>query len=276
MVKCVDNRPIGIFDSGLGGLTVLKAVNSLLPDESLVYFGDCGRTPYGVKSKETIVRYTFQNARFLMSQGIKLLVIACNTSSAYGFELLRQELPIPVIEVVGPGASAAVKSSVARKVGVIGTTATIGSGAYEHAIKAIDPQMEVYTKACPLFVPFVEEGRTWWQHEAVKIVAEDYLGEFDGQGIDSLVLGCTHYPLLCDVIREVVGEGIILINSASEVAVCVKERIETLDIAAQPGNTPKLSFYTSDSVEKFEPLCSAILEHPISERSVLKIDIERF
>ena len=275
-MKCVDNRPIGIFDSGLGGLTVLKAVNNLLPEESLVYFGDCGRTPYGVKSKETIVRYTFQNARFLMSQGVKLLVIACNTSSAYGFELLRQELPIPVIEVVGPGAGAAVKSTATRKVGVIGTTATIGSGAYEHAIKAIDPQTEVYAKACPLFVPFVEEGRTWWRHEAVKIVAEDYLSEFDGRGIDSLVLGCTHYPLLCDVIREVVGEGIHLINSASEVAVCVKERIETMGIAAQPGNSPELSFYTSDSVEKFEPLCSAILEHPISQHSVLKIDIEKY
>ena len=272
----VDNRPIGIFDSGLGGLTVLKAVKSLLPEESLVYFGDCGRTPYGVKSKETIIRYTFQNARFLMNQGVKLLVIACNTSSAYGFELLKNELPIPVIEVVGPGASAAVKVTNSRKIGVIGTTATVGSGAYLHAIKAIDGQMEVYTKACPLFVPFVEEGRTLWRHEAVRIVAEDYLSVFNGCEIDCLVLGCTHYPLLSDVIREVIGDGITLINSAHEVANSVKERIESLGIVSEPGHTAQFSFYTSDSVEKFEPLCSAILEHPIPKQIVVKIDIEKY
>ena len=272
----VDNRPIGIFDSGLGGLTVLKAVHSLLPDESLVYFGDCGRAPYGVKSKETIIRFTFQNARFLMSKDVKLLVIACNSSSAYAFELLRRELSIPVIEVIAPGAHAAAKVTKQQKVGVIGTTATVGSGAYEQAIKAVNPQIEVHTKACPLFVPFVEEGKTWWQHQAVEIVAEDYLAGFRELKIDSLVLGCTHYPLLAEVIHRVLGEGIVLINSASEVAVSVKEKIEALGISSEPGHGSELSFYTSDSVEKFEPLCSAILEHSIQERHAVKVDIENY
>ena len=272
----MDDRPIGVFDSGLGGLTVLKAVRKLLPKENIVYFGDCGRAPYGVKSKKTIINFTFQDTRFLMSKGIKLLVIACNTSSAYSYEQVRDKLDIPVIEVIGPGARAAVKTTKNAKVGVIGTAATVNSKAYEIAIHQLNQAIEVSSKACPLFVPLVEEGAYWWQNEVTEKIAETYLAHFKELQIDSLVLGCTHYPLLSAVIKKVLGTGITLISSADEVAISVKDTLEKQRIYCEGIGRPNLSFYTSDSVEKFEPLCSAILGEFGETASIENIDIEKY
>ena len=219
----MDNRPIGVFDSGLGGLTVLKEIRNLLPTESIVYFGDSGRAPYGTKSKETVIKYTFQNIRFLLNQDIKMIVIACNTASACSIDLVKHSFDIPVVEVVEPGSVSAVRETVNKKVGVIGTIATVNSGVYEKAISRLDPSIEIFQKACPMFVPLVEEG--WWENDIAQRIAEEYLLSLKEKGIDSLVLGCTHYPLLHNTISKVMGEGVKLVSSALEVAKVVKEVI---------------------------------------------------
>ncbi|MCL2162796.1 MAG: glutamate racemase [Oscillospiraceae bacterium] len=273
----MDNRAIGVFDSGLGGLTVLKAIRDILPKESIVYFGDCGRTPYGVKSKETILNYTYQNVRFLMEMDIKLLVIACNTSSAYAYELIKKTLSIPVIEVIKPGARAGRIATRNGKVGVIGTNATIESGAYIKAIRELDPGIEVFSRACPLFVPLVEEGEFWWDNDVTEKVARVYLEGFKEDGIDTLVLGCTHYPLLRGAIQRVMGKDTVLVSSAEEAAKSVKRALQEFDIeAVDEDGRQKLSLYTSDSVEKFEPLCSSILKCRIEELRALNVNIEEY
>ena len=294
----MDDRPIGIFDSGLGGLTVLKEMRKILPAERFVYFGDCGRTPYGVKSPETVRRYSFQNTRFFIEIGVKLLVIACNTSSACAFNVIEEALEFPVIEVIRPGSAAAARSTRNKKVGVIGTSATIASRVYEDVFYGIDPSIEIFTKACPLFVPLAEEGPRWWGHESARVIAAEYLGGLRETGIDCLLLGCTHYPLLAAVIREVIGADIGLISSARAVAAEARDRLESLGMlregqgtvegrelgesgksgkSGKPGepSEPGVSFYTSDSPEKFEPLCVAILGESADAR-VQKLDIEKY
>lgn len=270
----MDNRPIGIFDSGLGGLTVLKEVMELMPRESIVYFGDSGRAPYGVKSRETVIKYTFQDIRFLMSQDIKMIVIACNTASVCAIETVQDYFDIPIIEVIKPGAAAGAKTTSNKKVGVIGTILTVSSGAYERAINAIDDTIQVYSKACPLFVPLVEEGPEWWDDEITYQIALKYLTPLKQADIDTLVLGCTHYPLLQKTISRVLGEKVRLVSSAQEVARVVKRVIEENNIAAEENNKPIYKFFTSDSIEKFEPLCSAILNRTIT--SAEKVDIEKY
>ena len=284
----MDDRAIGVFDSGLGGLTVLKAIRGLLPDEGLVYFGDCGRAPYGVKSKETIINYTYQNVRFLMSKEIKLLVIACNTASAYGYGPVKQKLDIPVIEVITPGALAGRAATRNGRIGVIGTNATINSGAYVKAIKGLDPGIEVFSKACPLFVPLAEEGQFWWDSEVTVSVAKIYLGELVDEGIDTLVLGCTHYPLLRGAIQGVMGERVALVNSADEAAKSVKRALGEFGLEAAPGHfagrgcnprqgqAKKLRLYTSDSAERFKPLCSSILKCGFEDLLVSKVNIDEY
>ena len=273
----MDNRPVGVFDSGLGGLTVLKEMRRLLPDEHIIYFGDCGRAPYGIKSPETIRRYTFQNIRFFLDAGVKLLVIACNTSSAYGYEHVAGALDIPVVEVIRPGAAEAVRATRNKRIGVIGTSATVSSGIYQKVIKRLDPSVEVYAKACPLFVPLAEEGPRWWRHESARVIAREYLGGFGETGIDCLVLGCTHYPLLDGVIREAVGEGIALINSARAAATVARDTLRSLGIGreAEDGAPADVRFFTSDSPEKFGPLCGAILGEPV-ERRASRLDIDKY
>lgn len=270
----MDNRPIGVFDSGLGGLTVLREITRLLPGESVVYFGDSGRAPYGTKSRETVTKYTFQDINFLKSQNIKMIVIACNTASAYSYEQVRQSIDIPIVEVIGPGAVTAVRETANRKVGVIGTPATIGSGAYKKAINDIDKAIEVYSKACPLFVPLVEEGQWWWENDISHGIAEEYLKDLKNSDIDTLVLGCTHYPLLQNTISHVVGKDVKLVNSALEVAKVVKELIGDNNMERASELEPVYSYYTSDSVEKFESLCSVILNHAVS--SAEKVDIDKY
>ena len=268
----MDNRPIGVFDSGFGGLTVLREIMELIPTESVVYFGDCGRVPYGTKSKETIIKYTFQDIRFLLNQDIKMIVIACNTASACSLERVKNSFDIPVIEVVQPGAVTAVRETKNKKIGVIGTQATVNSGVYEKAINKIDNSIEIVSKACPLFVPLVEEG--WWENDIAFKIAEEYLTPLKKDGIDTLVLGCTHYPLLEQTISKVMGEGVKLVSSALEVVRVVKEGIKENDICRDGQIKPVYRYYTSDSVEKFESLGSSFLNKNIY--SAEKIDIEKY
>jgi len=268
----MDNRPIGVFDSGIGGLTVLKEINRLLPQESVVYFGDSGRAPYGTKSKETVIKYTFQDIRFLQNQDVKMIVIACNTASACSLELVKHSFDFPIVEVVGPGAAAAAKATMNNRVGVIGTPATIASGVYEKAILRINSKIDIFSKPCPMFVPLVEEG--WWENDIAFRIAEEYLNPLKELEIDTLVLGCTHYPLLQNTIQKVMGDGVKLVNSALEVAKVVKEAIDANNSWRDEKVSPVYRYYTSDSVEKFESLGNSILNSKI--HSAEKIDIERY
>ena len=243
-------RPIGIFDSGIGGLTVLRAIAQLLPHEDTIYLGDTARVPYGTKSRETVVRYAVENARYLREKQVKLLVVACNTASAFALDLLQQTLDIPVIGVVEPGARKAVKVAATKRIGVIGTEGTIRSGAYFDAIKRYDPKVAVFTKPCPLFVPLAEEG--WLDNRVAHITAEYYLQDLSKEWIDTLVLGCTHYPLLKEVIGEVMGGEVTLVDSAEETAAEVKRLLNEHKVAR--GRTNKggnHTFYVTDSPDRF-------------------------
>jgi glutamate racemase len=266
----MDNRPIGVFDSGLGGLTVLKEIMGLIPSESVVYFGDCGRAPYGTKSREMVIKYTFQDIRFLMEHDIKMMVIACNTMSACSLENVKHDFDIPVIEVVQPGSRCAVRETRNKRVGVIGTAATIGSGVYEKTIKSIDNSIDVFSKACPLFVNLVEEG--WWDNDIALRIAEEYLGDLKKEKVDTLVLGCTHYPLLKNVIQKVMGDDVKLVSSAMEVAKVLKEIMQKDSMLRQEKLGPVYKYYTSDDIEKFDTLGSAILEKTIDSTDRVEID----
>ena len=212
-------KAIGIFDSGVGGLTVLKEVLQALPQEDTIYLGDTARVPYGTKSPETVVRYSRQIARYLYSRDIKLLVVACNTASAVALAALQQEFDIPIVGVIEPGARAAAEATRTGKVGVIGTAGTVASSAYTKAIKRINPDIEVLSRACPLFVPLAEEG--WVDNEVARLTARIYLEDLKKHGVDTLVLGCTHYPILKEVIAEVMGPGVTLVDSAEQTALTV-------------------------------------------------------
>ena len=239
---------IGIFDSGVGGLTVLHALLAALPAEHLVYLGDTGRHPYGTKSAETVTRYSIENADFLAGRGIKLLVVACNTASAVALPTLEARYDIPVVGVILPGARAAVARTRNRRVGVIATEGTIGSGAYQQALRALDPALELYTRACPLLVPLAEEG--WVDGDVPRSVVETYLGSLRRSGIDTLVLGCTHYPLLRSVIAAVMGAGVTLVDSAEETAreVCATLAARGL---ARTGGAGSTSFFVTDVPDRF-------------------------
>ena len=208
--------PVGVFDSGIGGLTVAHEIIRQLPHERLIYFGDTARVPYGPKSPDTVRRYSREIASYLQGEGVKAIVVACNTATAHALPMLRQELPLPVIGVVEPGARAAMRATRGGHVGVIGTAGTIKSGAYERAIRDIDPDVRISARACPLFVPLIEEG--WIDSEATRLVAREYLEPLAEAGVDTLVLGCTHYPLLKPLIAEVMGPDVRLIDSAAETA----------------------------------------------------------
>jgi glutamate racemase len=243
-------KAIGIFDSGIGGLTVLKEILAKLPDENIIYLGDTARVPYGIRSAETVTRYCFENTHFLLSQEIKMLVIACNTATAISLDAVKKEFPLPVIGVLEPGARAAVATTKTRKIGVIGTEATIGSNAYEKAIRRLAPEAEVMSLACPLFVPLAEEG--WTDNDVAELVAEKYLAPLRGTGIDTLVLGCTHYPLLKEVIGKAVGPGITLIDSATETAKEVAEVLEKLKWRGNGTGEGIRKFYVTDTPARFE------------------------
>ena len=263
--------PIGIFDSGLGGLTVLKEIHKLLPEENLIYFGDSGRAPYGTKSKETVIRYTHQDINFLISHNVKMIVIACNTASACCFPEIEQDFGVPIVEVIGPGANAAAKATSSGNVAVIGTPMTISSEVYKAALLKIAPKIQYFGKACPLFVPLVEEG--WWNNHIAKAVAEEYLKPISESGADTLVLGCTHYPLLSDTIRSVLG-SVNLINSASVVADAVRDKLTQLNLLKNSKSHGTIEYYTSDNAEKFAGLGSIFLGEKL--KNVNKIEIEKY
>lgn len=268
----MDNRPIGIFDSGLGGLTVLKEMLRFLPGESMVYFGDCARVPYGTKSRETVTKYAFQDVRFLLSYDVKLVVVACNTASACSIDELKRNFDIPVLDVVRPGAIEAVRATVRKKIGIIGTQATIVSGVYEKAIKEIESGIDIFTMACPLFVPLVEEG--WWEKDITYRIVEEYLGSLKDKQIDTLVMGCTHYPLLEKVIKTVMGDNIVLVNSAREVARTVKDFLDKHELRSENTHQPEYRFYTSDSVDKFKSLGGLFIGREIDVAQ--RVDIEKY
>jgi glutamate racemase len=226
----VSDAPIGIFDSGIGGLTVAAAILNALPNERVIYVGDTARVPYGPKSPETVLRYSRQIATWLVDAGVKAIVIACNTATAHALEYLQREFPVPVIGVVQPGARAAVNATRNLRIGVIGTTGTINSGAYHRAIAALSADARVTGCACPMFVPLVEEG--WLDHPATRMIAETYLAPLRTAGVDTLVLGCTHYPLLAPVIAETIGSGVTLVDSAAETARALHDVLSRDELAA--------------------------------------------
>lgn len=266
-------RPIGVFDSGLGGLTVLQAINDLLPNESTVYFGDTGRTPYGTKSPDTIIKYSQQISRFLLEKNVKMIVIACNTASAHAFEAVRQAVPVPVIEVITPGAEAAAGATVNQRIGIIGTRGTVNSGVYVRAVlDASSNEPVIIQQACPLFVGLAEEG--WWDHDITCAIATEYLRPLKEAGVDTLILGCTHYPLLKPAIARVMGDEVRLINAGSKVASRVESVLEAQGLL-NPGTEPAShTFYTSDDAEQFQQLGSAFLSRPVQTAG--RVDIERY
>ena len=274
-----ENLPIGVFDSGIGGLTVVKEIMSLLPNEKIVYFGDTARLPYGSKSKETIINYSRQIIRFLLGTDgaapkVKAIVVACNTASALALDEVAKETPVPVIGVVKPGARAAVQATKNGKIGVIATTGTVRSDIYSNIIRDTNPDITVYGKACPLFVPLVEEG--WVDTDVARQVAEIYLAELKEAGIDALVLGCTHYPLIREVVRGVMGDKVALVNPAYETARSLEEVLRQ-NLLMNPG--PKAmqkdhTFYVSDGEEQFRQFANSILpDVQLSTADVNRVDV---
>ena len=253
--------PIGIFDSGIGGLTVVHEVMRQLPNEGIVYFGDTARVPYGPKSPDTVRRYSQEIARFLRQQDVKAIVVACNTATAHALPVLRDELPIPVVGVVEPGARAAVRASGGGHIGVIGTAGTIRSGAYERAIRALDPDARITARACPLFVPLVEEG--WVDHAVTHQIAREYLKPLVDQEINALVLGCTHYPLLKPLLCRELGGGVQLIDSAAETAAEIGRVLRERGIEASGEAEVKHRFVASDDPLQFLQLGQRFLGNAI-------------
>ncbi len=286
--KINHKSPIGIFDSGLGGLTVVKEIINLLPNENIVYLGDTARVPYGTKSKETIIRYSLENTKFLVKHNIKLLVVACNTSSSYAIPHIKKNFKnLKVIEVITPGAKAAVESTKKNKVGVIGTKATIKSGSYDKVIKKLSRKIKVYARATPLFVPLVEEGwvdkiinskedfYTSINHEnIIRQVAVEYLSPLKKAGIDVLVLGCTHYPAIKSIIQNVIGQDVKVIDSSKEVAKVVKQVLKDKKLLNFENSKPQNKFFTTDDPKSFKTIGSLLLDKDI--KFVKKINIEEF
>ncbi|HAM51874.1 MAG TPA: glutamate racemase [Nitrospiraceae bacterium] len=265
----MNSDPIGVFDSGIGGLTVLKEIFRVLQQESTVYLGDTARVPYGIRSAETVVRYSFENTEFLVAKGIKLLVIACNTVSAVSLDAIKERLSMPVIGVIEPGARAAVKATKNNRIGVIGTEATINSGAYARVIQQIDGALDVFGLPCPLFVPLVEEGLT--DDEITVMVAKKYLRQVRDKGIDTLVLGCTHYPLLKSVIGKVMGDTVTLIDSAIETVKEIRETLLRDSAECNALREPSRLFYVTDSPDRFKSVGERFLGQKI--KTIEKIDI---
>jgi len=265
--------PIGVFDSGVGGLTVVREIMRNLPDERIVYFGDTARVPYGSKSKNTVIRYSRQIVHFLETQQVKAIVIACNTASALALDTIEKEIDLPIIGVVKPGAQMAVETTRNKRVGVIATESTIQSGLYQQLITEADPAITVYGKPCPLFVPLVEEG--WTKDPITEEVARRYLAEILDKDIDTLIMGCTHYPLLRSLLRKVVGEKVTLVNPAYETSQALRRLLRELDLE-NPGNDElgrqKYQFFASDGVERFNAFAHSVLPEQISDTKQVQIE----
>ena len=263
---------IGMFDSGVGGMTVLKEVKALLPHEHIIYFGDTARVPYGNKSPQMVTKYALESALFLLTKGIKLLIIACNTSSAFALRILQKKMPIPVIGVIEPGAREAVRNTQSRKVAVIGTRTTVKSRAYDRSIRKLDPGIEVFSRACPLFVPIVEEGL---EHDQIaRLTAGKYLGDLRGTGIDVIVMGCTHYPVLEDVIRQTLGSGVTIVHSGKETAKEAWTILKEKDLFNRRGRG-KCEYFVTDTPESFHDIGGRILGENLAHvRSLKSLDYQ--
>lgn len=271
----IDNKnaaPVGVFDSGVGGLTVAREIMRQLPNENLVYFGDTARVPYGSKSRDNIIRYSRQIIHFLKTKGVKAIVIACNTASALALDVVREESDIPIIGVVEPGARAALQITQTKKIGVIGTEATVQSAMYGKIIKGLDPTVSVIGKACPLFVPLVEEG--FAKHKVTEEIIDYYLASMKESDIDSLILGCTHYPLLRSRIRAYLGDKIQLVNPAYETAMDLKYILKEsgMENAGKEGEHATYSFYVSDAADKFKQFANSILPYGIETTQQINIE----
>lgn len=251
------SAPLGVFDSGVGGLTVVRALRELLPGESIIYLGDTARVPYGSKSPDTIRRFAVEDAQFLIARGVKAVIVACNTATAHALPLLEATFRVPVIGVLEPGVEATLAEANCQRVGIIGTAGTIRSCAYQHRLAMRRPDLQIHAAATPLLAPFVEEG--WVDHASTKMVLREYLKPLIEKGIDTLVLGCTHYPLLVPAIRRVVGQRVRLVDSASTCAAHVKERLEALKLLRTAKAKPTLEIHLTDLSEQFESLARQFL-----------------
>lgn len=270
------NAPIGVFDSGVGGLTVAREIMRQLPEERIIYFGDTARLPYGNKSRQTVIRFSEQIVRFLKTKGVKAIVIGCNTASSYALEEVRKAEDIPIIGVINAGARAAVAATKNGRIGVIGTEGTINSGTYGAVLKEISPSVQVFGKACPLFVPLVEEGLF---HDTVTDeIASRYLSVLKEKYIDTLVLGCTHYPLIRSTIAKTMGNEVTLVNPAYETAVQLKTLLKSMEMGCDGGQSlsteEKYQFFVSDLAEKFSAFATSILPDEVKE--TVQINIETY
>lgn len=266
------NNPIGVFDSGVGGLTVARELMRQLPNEDLVYFGDTARVPYGSKSKKTVLKYSRQIVRFLRTKDVKAIVVACNTASALALDEIAAEIDIPIIGVVKPGAKMAVETTKTGNVGVIGTESTIKSGIYNEYIRELNPEITVVSKACPLFVPLVEEGLI--EDRVTDDIVSRYLQEMKEYRVDALVLGCTHYPLIRNTIKRFVGDSVHLVNPAFETAKSLKELLTEQGILNMDKHKPEYEYYVSDGVDKFISFADSVLPCHVTDTCV--VDIESY
>lgn len=267
------DAPIGVFDSGVGGLTVVREIMRQIPNEKIIYFGDTARVPYGSKSQETVTRFSEQIVRFLRTFQVKTIVVACNTASAYALETLEKNIDIPIIGVVKPGAKAAAEVTRNKKIGVIATEATIGSKIYSQYIQQISSDVEIYGKACPLFVPLVEEGLL--QDPVTDEIARRYLAELIDIDIDTLILGCTHYPLIRSTLQRIIGDSVTLVNPAYETALELKRLLGSMNMLNQepPGlGSDRYRFYVSDKAEKFVHFANSIIKYGILSAKTVQIE----
>ncbi len=264
-------QAIGVFDSGLGGISVVRALIDLLPHEHLIYFGDTARVPYGSKSKDTVIRFSHQISSFMLEKQVKMIVVACNTASAVALERLQQNFDIPIVGVIDPGSKAAVKLSPNKRIGVIGTSSTIRSGAYRSAIQKLDSAIQVIDQPCPLLVPLVEEN--WPNDGVLKQVLQSYLKSFENNTPDALILGCTHYPYLKTAIQEVIGADVRLVDSGEETAAEVQRVLAELELLnSKNGDPGKHKFYVSDFPQKFEETAARFLGRPLE--NLFKVELE--
>ena len=270
----MDNRPIGIFDSGLGGLTAVKELELLLPNENIIYFGDTGRVPYGSKGRDIIIKYAAQDLNFLKANGVKAALAACGTVSSVATNL-GEDFDIPFTNVVLPTALAAAKQTKNGKIGVIATSATIASSSYRTELLKIDPSLDIFQQACPLFVPLVENGFVDKYNQVTHLVAEKYLASLKEAKVDTLILGCTHYPIISSIISSVMGEGVTLIDSGREAAIHCAEKLKSLDLLSDGSQKTDNKYFVSDTPTDFTRIAEMFLGHSIKGQTI-QIDIEKY
>ena len=271
----MDMRPIGVFDSGLGGLTAVRSLRQILPEENLIYFGDTARVPYGGRARETILKYARQDVRFLRSFDLKAIIIACGTVSTTSLDTLQAENDLPIVGVVEPTCRRALAVTKNKKIGMIATLASVRSGAYEETLRRLDPAVEMISRPCPLFVPLVENGRIRRGDVVIETVAREYLEPMKEAGVDTLILGCTHYPLLTDIIADIMGPDVELVSAGEESAFELKRVLKINGLRADESRQGEAEFYVSDRPEDFERIASVFLGEDL-HHAARRIDIDQY